>query len=142
MLTSLVRNRPYDSASRLIFSKSRIPLFLSFDLRYASKRALLSEVNSPLYLNAPYRHRIPLAFKTCAMPANIRSTSNHEMMCTVLALNTASTIPTGHLTSFTLMVTGGSTLGSLISFSQARIPSCLSFNSLVCQDRWGSARPK
>ena len=135
MATSLTRKRPCISASRLMASKSRIPLLPSRDLSNASKRALLSEVNFPSYLNGPYRHRMPLAFRTRVMPANSRSTSGQEMICTMLALNTVSTISIGHLTSFTSMIIGGSTLGSLISFSQARIPSWFCANSLVCQDR-------
>src|SRR6266853_20248 len=88
---SALNTRPCARVSASSASKSRMPLSGSRTLSQPSNSALLSLVCCPRKRKGPYTHNTPGAARQPPTPRTNSRTALQAMMCSVLALNTAST---------------------------------------------------
>src|SRR2546421_5717405 len=139
---SAVNTRPCARASLSSASKSRMPLSGSRALSQPSNCALLSLVYCPRKRKGPYTHNTPGAARQPPTPRTNARTALQAMMCSVLALNTASTGATGQGCSRASSAMGARRLAVPSSRMRSASGASCSSSSLGCQVRCGRCAAK
>src|SRR3981081_1691288 len=142
MAWAALNTRPCVRVSASSASKSRMPLSGSRVLSQPSNSALLSLVYCPRKRKGPYTHNTPGTVRQPPTPRTNSRTALQAMMCSVLALNTASTGATRQGCSRASSVMGARTLEVPSRRMRSASGASCSSTSLGCQARCGSCAAK